>query len=165
MHAAFFFVIKFFLLTMFQNGQKGCGHLWRRRIIRTAVGLSLLIREFFRRAMWACACLFVLRVCSRCGIIGALGISHVFLLSLLQRFIDGHVCACLLACAACCCRLGALGMLYFFILAHQADFDVKWCRGTTGEMIFKPWVERIQQNGAKVLVERRAVKNGTAESS
>ena len=46
-------------------------------------------------------------------------------------------------------------MLYFFILAHQADFDVKWCRGTTGEMLFKPWVQRIEQNGAKVLVERR----------
>ena len=49
---------------------------------------------------------------------------------------------------------GALGMLYFFILAHQADFDVKWCRGTTGEMIFKPWVQRIEDNGAKVLVEK-----------
>lgn len=48
-------------------------------------------------------------------------------------------------------------MLYFFILAHQADFDVKWCRGTTGEMIFKPWVERIEENGAKVLVERRVL--------
>lgn len=49
-------------------------------------------------------------------------------------------------------RAGALGMLYFFILAHQADFDVKWCRGTTGEMIFKPWVERIESMGSKVLV-------------
>lgn len=49
---------------------------------------------------------------------------------------------------------GALGMLYFFILAHQADFDVKWCRGTTGEMIFKPWVQKIEENGAKVLVEK-----------
>ena len=49
-------------------------------------------------------------------------------------------------------------MLYFFILAHQADFDVKWCRGTTGEMIFKPWVQRIEQNGARVLVERRVAK-------
>ncbi|CAM9213153.1 unnamed protein product [Ectocarpus sp. 8 AP-2014] len=54
-----------------------------------------------------------------------------------------------------CSAAGALGMLYFFILAHQADFDVKWCRGTTGEMIFKPWVQRIEENGAKVLVEKR----------
>ena len=45
-------------------------------------------------------------------------------------------------------------MLHFFILAHQADFDVKWCRGTTGEMIFKPWVHKIEENGAKVLVEK-----------
>ncbi|CAM9349322.1 unnamed protein product, partial [Hapterophycus canaliculatus] len=52
-----------------------------------------------------------------------------------------------------CSAAGALGMLYFFILAHQADFDVKWCRGTTGELIFQPWVKRIEENGAKVLVE------------
>ncbi|CAM9420924.1 unnamed protein product [Scytosiphon promiscuus] len=54
-----------------------------------------------------------------------------------------------------CSAAGALGMLYFFILAHQADFDVKWCRGTTGELIFQPWVQRIEENGAKVLVEKR----------
>lgn len=84
-----------------------------------------------------------------------------------------------------CSAAGALGMLYYFILAvstthhppptalyrwlgharlppttfhlascdpcltgwcgcmlqHQADFDVVWVRGTTGEMIFKPWVK------------------------
>lgn len=46
-------------------------------------------------------------------------------------------------------------MLYFFILAHQPDFDVVWCRGTVGEMIFRPWVERIQQAGGRVLTHRR----------
>jgi uncharacterized protein with NAD-binding domain and iron-sulfur cluster len=46
-------------------------------------------------------------------------------------------------------------MLYYFILAHQPDFDVVWCRGTVGEMIFKPWVERIEKVGGKVLTNKR----------
>ncbi|MEA5582657.1 FAD-dependent oxidoreductase [Nodularia harveyana UHCC-0300] len=50
-----------------------------------------------------------------------------------------------------CSAAATLGMLYFFILAHQADFDVVWCRGTVGEKIFRPWVERIEKAGAKVL--------------
>jgi uncharacterized protein with NAD-binding domain and iron-sulfur cluster len=55
-----------------------------------------------------------------------------------------------------CSAAAALGMLYYFILAHQPDFDVVWCRGTVGEMIFNPWVERIQQAGGKVLTTARA---------
>jgi len=54
-----------------------------------------------------------------------------------------------------CSAAAALGMLYYFILAHQPDFDVVWCRGTVGEMIFQPWVERIQQLGGKVLTNKR----------
>lgn len=54
-----------------------------------------------------------------------------------------------------CSAAAALGMLYYFILAHQTDFDVVWCRGTVGEMIFKPWVERIQQAGGTVLTNKR----------
>jgi len=54
-----------------------------------------------------------------------------------------------------CSAAAALGMLYYFILAHQPDFDVVWCRGTVGERIFKPWVERIQQVGGKVLTNKR----------
>ena len=54
-----------------------------------------------------------------------------------------------------CSAAAALGMLYYFILAHQPDFDVVWCRGTVGEMIFKPWVERIQQAGGTVLTNKR----------
>lgn len=53
-----------------------------------------------------------------------------------------------------CSAAAALGMLYYFILAHQPDFDVVWCRGTVGEKIFRPWVERIE-TGAKVLANRR----------
>jgi uncharacterized protein with NAD-binding domain and iron-sulfur cluster len=54
-----------------------------------------------------------------------------------------------------CSAAATLGMLYYFILAHQADFDVVWCRGTVGEKIFRPWVERITKAGGKVLPQRR----------
>lgn len=54
-----------------------------------------------------------------------------------------------------CSAAAALGMLYYFILAHQADFDVVWCRGTVGEKIFKPWCDRITNAGGKILTQRR----------
>ncbi|HEY9702864.1 MAG TPA: FAD-dependent oxidoreductase, partial [Allocoleopsis sp.] len=54
-----------------------------------------------------------------------------------------------------CSAAAALGMLYYFILAHQPDFDVVWCRGTVGEMIFKPWVEKIESLGGKLLTKKR----------
>jgi uncharacterized protein with NAD-binding domain and iron-sulfur cluster len=56
-----------------------------------------------------------------------------------------------------CSAAAALGMLYYFILAHQADFDVVWCRGTVGNQIFRPWVEHIEQRGGQVLTNRRVV--------
>ncbi|MEQ8971623.1 MAG: FAD-dependent oxidoreductase [Coleofasciculus sp. C1-SOL-03] len=54
-----------------------------------------------------------------------------------------------------CSAAAALGMLYYFILAHQPNFDVVWCRGTVAEMIFKPWVERIEKAGGRVLTNKR----------
>lgn len=54
-----------------------------------------------------------------------------------------------------CSAAAALGMLYYFILAHQPDFDVVWCRGTVGEKIFQPWIERIEKAGGKVLTNQR----------
>ncbi|MBW4681982.1 MAG: FAD-dependent oxidoreductase [Microcoleus vaginatus WJT46-NPBG5] len=54
-----------------------------------------------------------------------------------------------------CSAAAALGMLYYFILAHQPDFDVVWCRGTVGEKIFRPWCERIEDAGGRILTERR----------
>lgn len=54
-----------------------------------------------------------------------------------------------------CSASGALGMLYFFILAHQADFDVVWPRGTVGTTIFAPLVERITSLGGKVRTSTR----------
>ena len=54
-----------------------------------------------------------------------------------------------------CSAAAALGMLYYFILAHQPDFDVRWCRGTVGEMIFRPWLKQIEQAGGRILPNRR----------
>lgn len=54
-----------------------------------------------------------------------------------------------------CSAAATLGMLYYFILAHQPNFDVAWCRGTVAKMIFQPWVERIEEVGGKVLTNKR----------
>jgi uncharacterized protein with NAD-binding domain and iron-sulfur cluster len=54
-----------------------------------------------------------------------------------------------------CSAAAALGMLYYFILAHQPDFDVVWCRGTVGEMIFRPWCDRLTKLGVQVLTQQR----------
>jgi uncharacterized protein with NAD-binding domain and iron-sulfur cluster len=64
-----------------------------------------------------------------------------------------------------CSAAAALGMLYYFILAHQPDFDVRWCRGTVGEKIFRPWVEQIEQLGGKVLANRRVTDIQMGESN
>ncbi|MEM6521163.1 MAG: FAD-dependent oxidoreductase [Cyanobacteria bacterium P01_C01_bin.70] len=54
-----------------------------------------------------------------------------------------------------CSAAATLGMLYYFILAHQPDFDVRWCRGTVGEQIFQPWTQAIEQAGGKILANHR----------
>lgn len=54
-----------------------------------------------------------------------------------------------------CSAAGALGMLYYFILAHQADFDVVWPRGTVGKLIFKPLVDKITEQGGVVQTNTR----------
>lgn len=54
-----------------------------------------------------------------------------------------------------CSAAGALGMLYFFILAHQSDFDVVWPRGTVGSMIFHPLVQRIREQGGEIRTSTR----------
>lgn len=50
-----------------------------------------------------------------------------------------------------CSAAAALGMLYYFILAHQPDFDVRWCRGTVGAQIFRPWTAAIEAAGGCIL--------------
>eukprot|EP00741_Cyanophora_paradoxa_P014092 tig00020734_g13603.t1 len=65
-----------------------------------------------------------------------------------------------------CSAAAALGMLYYFILAHQADFDVVWCRGTVGEEIFAPLKQAIEREGGRVLTGMRVSDlrvNGSGE--
>lgn len=57
-----------------------------------------------------------------------------------------------------CSAAAALGMLYYFILAHQADFDVKWCRGTVGAEIFSPWINHLTKLGGRVLTGKRVTE-------
>jgi uncharacterized protein with NAD-binding domain and iron-sulfur cluster len=63
-----------------------------------------------------------------------------------------------------CSAAAALGMLYYFILAHQSDFDVVWCRGTVGEKIFRPWVQSIEKSGGKFLTGKRVSDLAVDES-
>lgn len=55
----------------------------------------------------------------------------------------------LFAPGAQCSAAAALGMAYFFVLQSQKAFDVQWCRGNIGDVIFAPWVEILQENGVK----------------
>lgn len=41
-------------------------------------------------------------------------------------------------------------------LAHQADFDVCWCKGSVNELIFKPLVDLIQGLGGRIQGGRLA---------
>jgi uncharacterized protein with NAD-binding domain and iron-sulfur cluster len=45
----------------------------------------------------------------------------------------------------------ALGALYFYVLAHQADFDVRWCKGPVVELLFAPWRKELEARGARIL--------------
>eukprot|EP00802_Teleaulax_amphioxeia_P012136 Tamp_12174.p1 GENE.Tamp_12174~~Tamp_12174.p1 ORF type:complete len:603 (+),score=105.20 Tamp_12174:1-1809(+) len=48
-----------------------------------------------------------------------------------------------------------IGTFDFLALGHQANFDVKWCRGPIGERILTPLVEAIEQEGGSVLGAHR----------
>ncbi|CAM6113071.1 unnamed protein product [Calypogeia fissa] len=52
-----------------------------------------------------------------------------------------------------CSAAATVGMLYYFIVAHQADFDVVWCRGTVGEDIQTLQGSRPWKRGAHVSCE------------
>ncbi|GFS34665.1 hypothetical protein Acr_00g0035250 [Actinidia rufa] len=54
-----------------------------------------------------------------------------------------------------CSAAATLGILYYYILAHQKDFDLVWCRGTVKEKIFEPWMESMKNQGCKFLEGRR----------
>ena len=54
----------------------------------------------------------------------------------------------------------ALGMAYFFVLSNQNAFDVRWCKGNIGELIFDPWIQKMEsldQNPVKFQTSTRVV--------
>lgn len=64
----------------------------------------------------------------------------------------------LFAPAAQCSAAATLAMIYYFIIAHQKDFDLVWCRGTIKEKIFKPWMDSMKNRGCKFLEGRRVTE-------
>eukprot|EP00878_Enallax_costatus_P029669 GHUV01032210.1.p1 GENE.GHUV01032210.1~~GHUV01032210.1.p1 ORF type:complete len:210 (+),score=13.89 GHUV01032210.1:70-699(+) len=52
-------------------------------------------------------------------------------------------------------RIPCAGALYYFALAHQPDFDVRWCKGPIGQTIFEPLVQHLKTLGVRVLGSRR----------
>lgn len=54
-----------------------------------------------------------------------------------------------------CSAAAALGMAYFFVLRSQDSFDVRWCKGNIGELIFDPWVEYLSDMGVKFETSTR----------
>ncbi|XXG86297.1 hypothetical protein AAC387_Pa11g1219 [Persea americana] len=56
-----------------------------------------------------------------------------------------------------CSAAATLGMLYYFLLAHQQDFDVVWCHGKVSEKIFMPWRETMQLKGCKFRENKKVI--------
>ena len=47
----------------------------------------------------------------------------------------------------------AMGMAYFFVLKSQGAFDVRWCKGDVGELLFDPWVAQLAARGVEPALE------------
>lgn len=56
-----------------------------------------------------------------------------------------------------CSAAAALGMAYFFVLKDQKSFDVRWCKGNIGRVIFDPWVKLMETNGVTFQTNTRVV--------
>lgn len=54
-----------------------------------------------------------------------------------------------------CSAAAALGMAYFFVLQSQTAFDVQWCRGNVGEVIFDPWITAMASRGVAFKTSTR----------
>ena len=46
-------------------------------------------------------------------------------------------------------------MAYFFVLKSQTAFDVRWCRGNIGDLIFSPWCEKLRERGVSLQFDTR----------
>lgn len=54
-----------------------------------------------------------------------------------------------------CSAAAALGMAYFFVLKSQTAFDVRWCRGNIGDLIFAPWCDKLRERGVELKFDTR----------
>ncbi|PNW70427.1 hypothetical protein CHLRE_17g719500v5 [Chlamydomonas reinhardtii] len=52
----------------------------------------------------------------------------------------------------------ALDALYYFALAHQPDFDTRWCRGSVSERILQPFAAHLAARGVTLLGGRKVVE-------
>ncbi|GIL76179.1 hypothetical protein Vretimale_5788 [Volvox reticuliferus] len=51
----------------------------------------------------------------------------------------------------------ALDALYYFALAHQSDFDTRWCRGSVSERILSPFADHLRSKGVVLLGGRQVL--------
>ena len=79
---------------------------------------------------------------------GRLGASE----ALYDQFLAPILCALMFAPPEQLSAAAALDVLYGYVLAHQDDFDVRWCKGTIAEEIFAPWVKRMREAGGPNVV-------------
>ena len=80
--------------------------------------------------------------------------------ALYARFLAPILCALMFAPPEELSAAAALDVLYGYVLAHQDDFDVRWCKGTIAEKIFQPWAREIRRVGGSedVLLGGRRVR-------
>ena len=75
--------------------------------------------------------------------------------ALYDAFLAPVLCALMFARPEELSAAAALDVLYGYVLAHQDDFDVRWCRGTVAERIFQPWTRAIRNAGGSIRGGRR----------
>jgi uncharacterized protein with NAD-binding domain and iron-sulfur cluster len=82
-----------------------------------------------------------------------------------QEALEPMILTGLFAPGAQCSAAAALGMAYFFVLQSQTAFDVQWCRGNIGTVIFDPWVQSLTQAGVQIQCDTRVSGFRLDESS
>lgn len=58
-----------------------------------------------------------------------------------------------------CSSAAALSMAYFFVLQQQNAFDVQWCKGNIGTIIFDPWIQYMTTQLNVTILYNTSVTN------
>jgi len=74
----------------------------------------------------------------------------------LFEFLESMLLVILFAPSVALSAAASLDALYFFALAHQQDFDVRWCKGPVGATLLQPLMESTRQKGCTIMTGRRA---------